>query len=154
MDLIAIIVGIVGVVGSIASIVGLFRSGLTNRQRVVHAAWGISVALCVGAAVWSQQKLSRIERVERAATELLKDRRFNYTPEGFIQAALAFLEKNKDLHPDSYARAQEICRLNNCLGSQHSGGSENSLNHAFNQINVASALEGLLRGIATINKDS
>jgi len=141
---VAIIVGIIGVVGSVASIVALLITSTTKRQRFIHGAWSISLAVFVVVAAWSQQKLSRIERVERAATALIEDRRFNYTPEGFVQASLAFLEKNRDLYPDAYARAQEICRVNKCT----------SLDSSSNQITAAYALEGLLRGIATISKDS
>ena len=154
MNVWPMIVGVLGVAGSVASVVALFIAAPTRRQRVIHAIYAVVVAISVAAAVWSYQKLSRVERVERAASELVKDADFHYTKEGFVQAALAFLEKNKDLYPDSYARAQEICRLNNCLGSEYSGPASQSLDHALNQLNAASALQGLLRGIATINKDS
>ena len=144
MDALTITVGIIGVVGSIASIVALVKTSTTRRQRIVHGAWAFFLTLFVSAAMWSQQKLSRIERVERAASALISDRRMEYTHEGFVQASLAFLEKNKDLYPDAYARAQEICRLNRCT----------TFDSSTNLVAAASALEGLIRGIATLSKDS
>ncbi len=148
------IVVVVGVIGSVASIVGLVIAVPTTRQRVFHVIYSVVVVISVAAAVWSYEKLSRIEQVERAASELAESRNSEYTSAGFIQGALAFLEKNKDLYPDSYARALEMCRLNACLGSEYGDSGLQSLDHGLNQIQVASALEGLLRGIATINKGS
>ena len=145
---------VLGVVGSIASVVALLLPAQGKRQRLIHLVYGVAITVLAFTAVWYQQKLSRVNRVERAATQLVEDRQFRFSNEGFIQAALAFLEKNKDLYPDSYGRAQEICRLHKCLASQYEGDSSRSLQHAYGLIDAASALEGLLRGIADISKGS
>ena len=145
---------VLGIVGSVASVVGLLIPSQSKRQKLIHVIYGLSIAVIASSAVFYQQKLSRVNQVERAATALISDRRMNFSDEGFVQAALAFLEKNKDLYPDSYLRAQEICKQHQCLSSQYADGAKDSLNHAFGLINAASAMEGLLRGIAEINRGS
>ena len=58
--------------------------------------------------------------------------------------ALAFLEKNKDLYPDAYARAQKLCTRNDCLSMSEKD------DEAFLQIRLAATLKGLLRGISKL----
>jgi len=141
---------VLGAIGSIASLIGLVLPQQAKNQRLMHATYGLAIALFASVAVWYWQANQRVHRVELAATRLLEQEGFNYTNEGFVQAALAFLEKNKVLCPDSYMRGQELCRLNNCLGPQYGGQSSSSLDHAYNQGNVASTLKGLVRGISKL----
>jgi hypothetical protein len=75
---------------------------------------------------------------------------YNYSTDGFNQAALAFLEKNKDLYPDSYARAVEICKQNDCLGPQYGKQDGSDIDHEYNQRNVQGALRGLILGISKL----
>lgn len=147
-------VTVLGIVGSVASLVGLVLPAQSKRQRTIHVIYGLSIVVIASFAVHYQQKLSRVNAVEVTATRLITDRRMNFTDEGFVQASLAFLEKNKDLYPDSYRRAQEICKQHQCQVSQYANDGKDSLNHAFGLINAASAMEGLLRGIAQINRGS
>jgi len=144
---------VLGILGSIASVVGLFLPAQSKKQKAIHVVYGLSIVVIASFAVHYQQKLSRVNSVEMAATRLISDRRMNFSDEGFVQASLAFLEQNKDIYPDSYLRAQEICKQHQCLASQYANGT-GSLNHAYGLINAASAMEGLLRGIAEINHDS
>ncbi|WDG78849.1 hypothetical protein PUP68_12890 [Pseudomonas chlororaphis] len=102
-------------------------------------------------AVSYQQKLSRVNSIEIAATNLIANRAMNFTSEGFIQASLAFLEKNKDIYPGSYERAQELCKQHKCLESQYADG-QDGLKHAWGLNGAASSLEGLLRGIAETSR--
>lgn len=116
----------------------------------MHVLYGIAIALFASTAVWYWQANQRIHKVELAAQRLLSESEYNFTNEGFIQAALAFLEKNKDLYPDSYARAQEICRENKCSGAQYSKEAENGIDRQQNLRNVASTLRGLVKGISAL----
>jgi hypothetical protein len=140
---------VLGAVGSVASIVGLALPLQTRHQRLMHFVYGLLVAMLASVAVWYWQATQRVHRVERVAASLVEDRR-RFSEVGFTQAALAFLEKNRDLYPDTYARAQKICEQNNCFGAQHGGKTKSSLDHVFNQIDVASAMEGILRGIGKL----
>lgn len=144
---------VLAIVSSAASIVGLFLPAQGWKQRVVHAIYGLVIAGLAGTVIQYHTRLSRIQSAERAASELVEKEPL-MTDKGFNFAALAFLEKNKDLFPDSYARAQEICLKNNCTGREYGDPNENSLHHAWNQIDVSSALKGLLEGIAVIEKET
>ena len=143
---------VLGAVGSIASLVGLLLPFQHKSQRLVHVAYGIAMTLFASMAVWYWQVNQRIYKVEQAAHRLLADFKYNDTDLGFIQAALAFLEKNKDLYPDSYVRAQEICKQNNCFAAQYTPEPGSSINHEYNLRNVATALRGLVRGISALER--
>ena len=138
---------VLGTVSSVASLISLFLPATKKRERMIHAGYVLAIALLAGVAVHYQQKHSRFEQAKRFAVSLLEDR--EYSTEGFNMAALAFLETNRDLFPDSYLRAQELCKANDCTGAQYGNPNKDSLDHAYNQINVASSLKGLVRGVAS-----
>jgi hypothetical protein len=94
---------VLGAVGSVASLISLLIPLQSKNQRFVHVAYGLAIALFASISVWYWQDNQRTIKVERDATHLLNRKEYDYTSEGFIQAALAFLEKNKDLYPDSYS---------------------------------------------------
>ena len=144
---------LLGAVGSVASIVGLVASSQGIREKLVHVVYALAIAGFASIAVWNWSENNRVKDVERAASVLLKEWR-SYSTEGSIQAALTFLEKNSDLYPDSYARAQELCRLNECLSPRYGVTGRDSLDHAYNRIDVASALKGLIRGVGALESDS
>lgn len=141
---------VIGIVGSVASIIALALPAASKSQRIIHALYVLLIVGISSTAVSYKTELDRINSAERAAKALIKDRRMNFTDEGFNMAALSFLEKYKDLYPDSYQRASQLCENNGCLKKQHAEGS-NSLSHAYSQINVSSALEGMLKGIGEIS---
>ena len=141
---------VIGIVGSVASIIALALPAASKSQRIIHALYVLIIVGISSVAVSYKSELDRIKSAERAAKALIKDRRMNFTDDGFNMAALSFLEKYKDLYPDSYQRASQLCENNGCLKNMHAEGS-NSLNHAYSQINVSSALEGMLKGIGEIS---
>ncbi|HBC3478516.1 TPA: hypothetical protein KDY95_003692, partial [Vibrio cholerae] len=140
---------VIGIVGSLASIIALFLPANSMKNRLIHATYVLVIVIVTTIGYSYKNKLERIESAERAATVLLEDRRNKYSSEGFNMAALSFLEKYQDLYPDSYARALDLCNNNSCLKNQYEEGG-NSLNHAFAQINVSSALAGMLQGISVL----
>ncbi|MFA6282733.1 MAG: hypothetical protein WC633_01235 [Desulfurivibrionaceae bacterium] len=143
---------VIGIVGSVASIIALALPASSKSQRIIHAIYVLLIVGISSAAVSYKTELTRINSAERAAKALVTDRRMNFSDEGFNMAALSFLEKYQDLYPDSYKRASELCENNGCLTNQYAEGA-NSLNHAYSQINVSSALEGMLKGIGKISTD-
>ena len=78
--------------------------------------------------------------VERTATQMVADKKMEYTQLGFVQATLAFLEKNKDLYPDTYERALDMCRNYKC----------NEPGNQLDMVELSYAMSGLLKGLATI----
>jgi len=151
---------IIGLVGSVASIIALFLPGKGWRMRIIHAVYVLIVFILACVIVHRQSELQTvktqleaIQAIERAANDLVADKRM-MTAEGFINAALAFLEKNQDSFPDAYKRAQDICNKNDVFMTDDkivvSGGS--GLRHAWSKIEVASAISGILEGIAAVSE--
>ncbi|MFM1711898.1 hypothetical protein [Aeromonas salmonicida] len=142
----------IGVVGSIASIISLVLAAKTVKQRFIHFGYGIIIFIFAGVAVHFWQENQRIHQIENSARSLVESRD-EYSESGFAQATLAFLEKNKDLYPDTYARAQMLCEKNDCFGAKYGSKQKDSLDHAYNQIDVASAMQGILRSIGKLERD-
>jgi len=131
---------LLGAVGSVASILAFALPPQNQHPRTVHAVYGFVIAVLSAVTVWYWSENNRVQSVERMADALVADSWSGYTDQGFIQASLAFLEKNRDLYPEAYSRAQNLCELNDCLVISSSTG-----NAA-----LASAYLGLLKGIGTI----
>lgn len=83
----------------------------------------------------SDTELKRIKNIHKSASQLVTKHNHDFTSDGFIQAALTFLEENKDIYPDAYIRATIIYETNK------------------DKINVSYALKGMLNGIAILNKE-
>lgn len=149
-----IILAVIGTIGSVLTIVLFVASQQTRRQKLIHISYCTVIAAFVSLAVWYSNAYRRVQRVERAATALLAHAEMDYTDSGFIQAALAFLEKNKDLYPDSYARAIELCKQHQCLEAEYGNKSVDQLTYGNNQIELKFALEGLIRGISSLESTS
>lgn len=110
----------------------------------MHILYGATI---VGLAYWvsfSEAKLNRVASIERAANRMVVERDMHYTPSGFVQATLAFLEKNKDLYPDTYQRALKMCERYKC----------DQPGNDLDMITLAYAMQGLLTGLATIDSRS
>lgn len=134
---------VLGIVSSIATIVGLFLPSVSKRERLLHGGYGLAIAVlsCVSVYYWQQQQ--RALDVQRAADTLVSGRGSVYSELGFIQASLAFLEKNRDMYPDTYARAQQMCERDRCLPSDE-------LKTTYMQNDLSSAFAGILSGIGTL----
>jgi len=144
--------GVLTIVGAIASLVALFLPAKGWRQKLVHVIYGVAITISTETTIGYYQKYSQMNQIEYSANELIKTRRFLFSDQGFIHAALAFLEKNKDLYPDSYSRAKEMCERCGCLAGYHGPEGLILLGRKADIDAAASALEGLLRGIAQMSK--
>lgn len=130
--------------GAIASIVGVLIPAQTWRQRMIHVVYGAAVITLAYFTFSYQNRIDRITSIERSASRMIHDRQMNYTNLGFIHATLAFLEKNSDLYPDTYARAVTMCEQYRCDSPE---------GDSLEAIGLASALSGVLKGIATIDSE-
>ena len=131
---------ILSAVGSIASVVGLMLPAQGWRQRAIHLVYGVAIVATTASAFWYWKENSRIRSVERTATAMVAGASSNYTHAGFSHAALAFLEKNKDLYPDSYKRAQKLVDDCKCMAPTETS----------DVVSLSFALQGLLKGIGTL----
>lgn len=137
------VVGVIGFVSSVAGLVGFFlMPPRPRRPRVTHTVFAVALAILASSTMWYWNLHTRAMNVERSASALVAQRTMEFTDEGFIQASLAFLEKNKDLYPAAFERGQQICRVNNCTESTMQS---STLAHVF---------EGLLKGIGTIEGEA
>lgn len=141
LSFIASLIGVIGyITGSIAH--GKYR-------RITPFLMLPIIGLLFYFAYGYSEKLKRINKVERAASALVNEFS-NYSNQGFSLAVFAFLEKNKDLYPDSYKRAIDLCDINNCFDVKRDDDSVKSFRRGFEQRDVASAFQGLLLGISRL----
>ncbi len=142
------------ILGSIASIIGLLLPAANWKTRGVHVLYGLAVVALSYALFQSQsssdeysKKLARVQNIEATAKELSENMN-RYTSLGYIHASLAFLEKHKELYPDTYARAKAMCEQSDCTGSSQ------NIDHKYSIIDVSFAFSGMLRGIMVINREN
>jgi hypothetical protein len=142
------------ILGSIASIIGLLLPASNWKTRGVHVLYGLVVVALSYALFQSQssseeysQKLARIQNIEATAKEL-SGNMSRYTSLGYIHASLTFLEKHKELYPDTYERAKAMCEQSDCTGSSQ------NMDHKYSIIDVSFAFSGMLRGIMVINREN
>lgn len=132
---------VVGVVSGLAGIVGLLIARRATSDRWWHAAYIFAFALIVSFATYQSNKIARINDIASAADRLVRSKEMEYTHQGFVLAALSFLEKHKDVYPDTYARAQQMCESHKCTSPDPS-----------EVVYLASSLAGLVRGLGTISQ--
>ena len=143
------VVAVLAILSSIVGIASAIIPAQTRRARAFHVVYGLAiVALAVPLTSYANQ-LSRIRRIERAANTLVERQQMDFTDAGFVQAALAFLEANKEVFPDAYARAVRMCEGHGGYAGLD-GNDTASLNRSLNMTELAFAMKGLLRGIAAV----
>ncbi|RVQ08780.1 hypothetical protein CN063_29100, partial [Sinorhizobium meliloti] len=116
-------------------------------KKMIMAAFGmVLVAISAYYTAGILGKLGQLESTFRQASSLVSDRRTKHTNEGFVLAALAFLEAKKQQLPDTYMRALEICERYGCVSP------DRELQDKYNSIEAASIFESILEGIAVMNE--
>jgi len=147
----------IGIVGSLASIIALFISAPNWRSRAVHVAYAL-VITAISAIAFEYRsesrdvelRLERFEKVEKQAEILLRLKPVHKDDAGFSQgfmlAALTFLEKNKDLFPETYERAKLLCKSHACTATGYYNGKSHAMH--FNAMSAgARAMRTLIKGI-------
>ncbi len=121
-----------GVGGRITGIVALILFGGTAYYLANEAAT-------------ANAKLQLTYSTARQANSLIQKRGTSFTDNGFVLAALAFLEAHEQEYPDSYERAKAICENYGCTKPLP------DLRDSYNAIDAASAMSALLGGIAIMS---
>jgi len=155
--------------GSIASIIGLILVLRDNNQtkRIVKILLGIIILLSVATSALSyrnyaistaEAKKLRQQNLERMRTEYiaieaaeLLDTFPSYISEydegdneGIVYGGIAFLEKSKDIYPDTYT----VIKQNALADIENAKKSTSSFNSRETMKNAATAMYGAIRSIA------
>ncbi len=130
----------IGIIGGISTVIGFILGIREPDKRYFHALYMLLIAAGVSAATYEYSINRRIESIEREADGLVDHFDHDYTSRGFVFAALAFLEKNKNLFPDAYNRASDACNKINCTDSNSDTG----------MVELSYTLKGLVRGLGSL----
>lgn len=140
----------IGLIGSIASIIGFLLQAKELKDRFIHALYGFIVTVLASGFIYYKTTLTEMTKIEKQASNIIKlhneDLASAGTRRGFILTSLAFLEKNKDVYPDTYQMAKELALNIDILQSKE--GEMDSLTSKWKLNDVASAMKKLLEGIA------
>ncbi|NDV27522.1 hypothetical protein [Desulfovibrio sp. JC010] len=134
----------VGLTGSVASIASLLIPRNNKNTKLIHAIYIFMFIVSVGVGVNYYNKYSRTINAKKSAQQMVENRNMHYTHRGYILATLSFLEKNKDLFPDTYERAKLMCEKNHIIDNVADSDSVHIVEISF-------AFEGLLKGIIDIS---
>lgn len=145
----------VGVIGSLASIIALFIAAPGWQSKVTHVAYALVItAISTIAFEYRsdsrdiESRLQRFENIEKQAGILLKSKSTINTgsSQGFMLGGLTFLEKNKDLFPDTYERAKLLFKSHACTATGYHDGKSDAMH--FNAMNAgANTMYTLIQGI-------
>ncbi len=135
---------VLGLVGSIASIIGLFFKVEYRKTWIA-----ITILAFTGLAIIAVQQysyVSRLEDISRNAAILVDTREMRFTDDGFVHAALTFLEKHRYTLPDTYRRAVALCENRGCF-ERAADSSGSTLRYSTEMIYTASVMEGIVRSL-------
>lgn len=124
----------------------LFGTVVGWMKRVIAAVGILLVAASAYYTAGIMGQLNQLESTYRQASSLVSDRRMSHTHEGFVLAALTFLEAKKQQFPDTYERALEICERYECTFPNK------ELQDGYNSIEAAFIFESMLEGIAVMTE--
>jgi hypothetical protein len=113
-----IIATVIGVVSGTLGVIAFFLPRLPNG-RIINAIFVSVITILASYATYQSTRFARLNSVARGATILNKDIQMDYTSDGYVEAAMTFLEKNKDIYPDAYKRAFDD--YNSVMRSSHRG---------------------------------
>jgi hypothetical protein len=150
--------GVFAFVTSVFSVIEFF--GVRNldwRNKAVHASYGAVLALLAllalhlqASARESQREIDELQEIERAAVKIVDNRpgmASDGDNEGYMLAALAFLEKYKPRFPDTYRRAEAVFETASAPAAK-----DDLITEEGNRLDRgADAMDALLRGIAGRN---
>lgn len=152
---------IFGILGSFASVLSLWIAAPNWKSRFIHIAYSLFI---VGLGVWfmsyqqgverSLSELEQIKRIERQAGFLTGnvDLSTAGNMQGYMQAVLAFLEKNRKLYPETYERAKLLCSNSGCADSGYGEG-KNTTTHFYSMQEASSAMQMLIKGVSQLGAE-
>jgi len=149
-----------GIFGAVSSIISLYISSPGWKSKAVHIAYSL---LMVGMVIWfmsyqaevkeSMAELERIKRIEKQAEFLVGkiDLGTSGNMAGYVQAVLAFLEKHRDIYPETYERAKTLCENAGCTDVGTSKGND-TMDHFSRMQEASSSMRMLIKGVSTLGE--
>jgi hypothetical protein len=131
---------ILGLTSALIGIIGFFFPIEWKSKAYIKLVFTIIFVILSAWIVYQNSKINKIERVSKSANLLIEQKSMEFTSEGFILAALSFLEQNKNDFPDSYQRAKKIFETY-----------DKSEERNLNSVTTASEMEGLIKGIGILS---
>jgi hypothetical protein len=92
------------IVSGIVTLVAFSLALRASSTRFLHGFYILVIVLAVSYGEYEYLKNARMHDTIAAAKTLTTHWDMNYTEKGYVHAVLLFLETNKDLYPDVYAR--------------------------------------------------
>jgi hypothetical protein len=89
------------------------------RGRWINAAYIFVITVLAATVTYETTRYARLNNIARMAERLNRNPEMDYTVEGYVEAAMTFLEKSKDIYPDAYKRATDD--YNSVMKSPHRG---------------------------------
>lgn len=129
------------VAGALATIFAIGDVVLKIRKSYWHAFYVLISCLMTVFAFHYWSNLKRVNDIARSADFLVANKQMEFTARGYVEAVLSFLEKNKDIYPDTYARAVAACQHYKC----DQPGSEVDIN------DLSFAFDGIVKGIGSLS---
>lgn len=133
-------INILGIISGLIGIIGFFYPKQWEKKWIVKSIL-FAVITCLSILIVIQNsKIEKLEKVSKSANLLLEKKEMEFTSEGFIMAALSFLEQNRNDFPESYERAKSLFEKY-----------DKSEDRDIASVSVSYEMAGLLNGIAILS---
>ncbi|MBL7888807.1 MAG: hypothetical protein JNL24_04610 [Bacteroidia bacterium] len=136
MDVITILEILSGIIG----IIGFFFPIEWKKKIIIKLMFSLILLLLTSYIVFQNSKINRIEKISKSANLLINKKSMEFSNEGFILAALSFLEQQKNDFPESYERAKMIFEKY-----------DKNEYRSIESVRVSSEMEGLIKGIGILS---
>lgn len=133
-------ISIIGLLSGILGIIGFFFPIEWKKNVFIKLIFTLIFLSLSSYIIIQNSKITKIERVSKSANLLIEKKSMEFTSEGFILAALSFLEQNKNEFPESYERAKQIFKKY-----------DESQYRDIESVNTSYEMEGLIKGIAILS---
>lgn len=133
-------ISIVGFLSGLIGIIGFFFPVEWKNKILIKIVFTMVLFFLSFFIITQNSKIHQIERVSKSANLLIEKKDTEFTAEGFILAALSFLEQNRNEYPESYARAKMIFDKY-----------DKSDNREIESVGTSFEMEGLIKGIGILS---
>ena len=133
-------IAIVGLLSALLGIVGFFFPVEWKNKTSIKIVFTIVLLSLSAYIIYQNSKINRAEKISKSANLLIEQKHMEFTHEGFILAALSFLEQNRKDFPESYERAKMI--FDKYDKSPYRG---------LESVDTSFEMEGLIKGIGILS---
>jgi hypothetical protein len=135
------------ILGTAIGIIAMYQNASGTRQRIMAIVGAAFISMSAIYMFYVIERLASLESTARQAEKLISEHGSNHISEGFILAAMTFLEAHRDEFPDTYERALEICARYKCTSP------DQEIQDGYKSNEAAYMFKSILKGVRALKSE-